>query len=341
MVRMSEHLSEPRLGSLVTPDHEPVQLWSIIDFQRWWYAMEERFLTPIGRKLLYAVSDAEEDLLRRQVEYRHRWYRRRTSLEQRLAERRLMMGWGRFEFTGKVVYQPIHDLIEAGSGLAHLEHLYSQRFTMTWQQHNEGTMSLSCSPKAEPMTSVGTASPRNWCSVGPAVGNDGAMDVEISRRDVGFFVNDQRHFLLPSTALSYLYDALLSVEPRPNHGPPGLVMSTVDPSEVSLFHHVAGAAFEAVTASNRMVFFDSQEQLAGVLRTHVHRHGMGGVVIETFQAPNHMTLRLTGAHTPLLAGWTFGLLRLASGERMEGRLSSKGDVWYLAIQPEKVSFDHM
>ena len=335
---MHPPVTEIGLGALATQKGESVHLWPVPDFERWWYAMEERFVTPVGRKLLYAVCDAEEHLLQQRPNLSHRWYRRKHSMIKELANRRTVMGWGRFDHNTEMLHQPAHSLVDSGSALAHREHLQTIRFNMTWQQHNEGAISLSFQPKLESMASVCQPQTRMWSCDGCQHEVDGSLDVEFSPRDVGFFVNEHRHFLLPTSALTYLFSALLSVEGQTASGPPGLVVQGVAPDESTLFSIIAGAAYDAVMASHRLVFFDSVIELQGVLRAHLHRLGFGGVEVERFHDCNNITLRVTGEHTPLLVGWTYALIRMGSGGRLEALVTRCDDHWELRIQSEKVSF---
>lgn len=335
---MSTRVEQSGLGLMTTARGEQVQLWGAQDFHRWWYAIEERFFTPVGRKLLYAVSDAEEHMIRQHAEFANRWYLRRSSVANNLAQRRNIMGWGHFDVRAGVLVQPVHDLVDAGSALAHKEHLESTRFNMEWQQHNEGSMSLSFSPKTEPMTAVGAPPQRRWSSSRHRPPNDEAVEIEFTTRRVGFFVNDERHFLLPDVFFSYLFEALLSVELHTSTGPPGLCIKMESETEEPLFAAVSRASYEAMTSSNRLVFFDTVEDLRGVFRFHVHRLGLGAVIVSDYQRPNEMTLDFIGEHTPLVVGWVYGLICLGSGERVEGEVSQNADGCRLQIWPEKVSF---
>jgi len=312
-------------------------LWSVDDFQRFWNALERAVDAPLGRKLMYAMADAEERI--HGVAPSVGWFRKRARLQQVLRVRRQRMGWGELDLDAKTVSQGVFPFVEMGAVLAHEEHLSGRRFNLEWNQPTASTLRYALTQRNEAMVAAPVPPVFDWSS--QASTSNGFWDhgIDVDRRTVGWFINEQRCFFMPTSVFSYLAASLQTVEfSPPMLSAVGLTVEGLATTEERVFSSLCWSSFQACINSQRMVFFHTSDELGGVLNTHHRRLGLGSINVDEFKDAATFVLVGCGEHTPISMGWLMGLLVMGSGHRLQAHLGLKPNEWRLEINPEKISY---
>lgn len=312
-------------------------LWGVDDFQRFWDALERAVDAPLGRKWLYAMADAEERIHKASPSVG--WFRKRTRRQQALQLRRHRMGWGALDVEARIISHGVAPFIEIGAALAHEEDTSGQRFSVEWDQPASNTLRYTLKPRHADMSAAPVPPMFHWGSPAPPVNETWNHGIVLDRRSVGWFINDQRCFFIPSTLLSYLAASLKAVNfVTPPIVDFGLSVDGIVSEEEGVFNAMCWSAYQASRSSQRMVFFQTKEELAGVIDAYHHRLGLGPVTVSEFHDAATFVLSGNGEHTPVTVGWLLALVTLGSGHRLQAQLKLNKEGWRLQIQAEKISY---
>ena len=119
-------------GFFFDADGSACVLVGTVEFSDFWNAFDACFSSPLGRKLIYAATDAEEAHLAKTQQAKFgKWFGRRRA-EAYLSGRAACMGWGVFQHHR--ITSPAHDALTVGFLLAHREHLANERLSLEWNQ---------------------------------------------------------------------------------------------------------------------------------------------------------------------------------------------------------------
>jgi len=317
-------------------EHE-LMLWGMDDFRRFWDALERSLDAPIGRKWLYAMADAEERIHTASPPIG--WFRKRTRRQQALQLRRQRMGWGVLDVEANMISNGVAPFLEIGAALAHEEHTSGQRFSVEWDQPASNTLRYMLKPRHADMSAAPPPPLFQWSSPAPPANEPWDHGIVFDRRSVGWFVNDQRCFFIPSAVISYLAASLTAVKfTAPSILDIGLSIEGIAPQEEGVFAAMCWSAYQAILSSQRMVFFQTKDELASVINAHHHRLGLGQVSVTEFHDAATFVLSGSSEHTPLSVGWLLALVTLGSGHRLQAQLVVNTGGWRLQIQAEKISY---
>jgi len=314
-----------------------LMLWGVDDFQRFRDALERAVDAPLGRKWLYAMADAEERI--HSASPSVGWFRKRHRRQEALRLRRQHMGWGVLDVATKTITHGVASFIEIGAALGHEEHMSGQRFNVEWDQPANSTLRYALKPRHVEMSAAPTPPLFQWSSSARPTNDTWDHGVVLDRRSVGWFINDQRCFFIPSTVISYLAASLQAVKfAAPSIADVGLSVQGIVPEEEGVFAAMCWSAYQACSSSQRMVFFHTRGELASVIDAHHHRLGLGRVMVSEFHNAATFVLRGSGEHTPLTVGWLLALVTLGSGHRLQAHLVMETEGWRLQIESEKISY---
>ena len=334
---MAEDPTAAGIGRWRCDQGHDLMLWGVNDFHRFWDALERAVDAPLGRKWLYAMADAEERIHTASPSVG--WFRKRTRRQQALQLRRSRMGWGVLDVEANVISSGVAPSIEIGAALAHEEATSGQRFSVEWDQPASNTLRYTLKPRHVDMAAAPVPPLFHWSSPAPSTNESWDHGIVLNRRSVGWFINDQRCFFMPSTVLSYLAASLKAVNfAAPSIVDVGLSVEGIVAEEEDVFNAICWSAYQASLSSQRMVFFQTKAELAGVIDAYHHRLGFGHVTISEFDDAATFVLSGSGEHTPLMVGWLLALVTLGSGHRLQARLRLKTEGWRLQIQAEKISY---
>ena len=109
-----------------------IVLFGVREFDLFWSYLDTLFESPMGRKLIYAGTDAEELILSSTKGFQMPRFFGAKKVRERLQHRWIAMGWGLFSYQKNLITMPCHDAWSVGLALAHKEHLTQERWTMSW-----------------------------------------------------------------------------------------------------------------------------------------------------------------------------------------------------------------
>lgn len=298
-------------GVILDPNGHRLCLFGMMDFERFWSAFDAFSPAPLGRKLLYAATDAEESILLNGGFDTGSWLKRRKFV-RRLAERNLVMGWGLMG--GGAVRFPAHDAVSVGVALAQHEHMTKQRWKVNWVQQNSDFIALEFVLQERTITPARAVQPPNWGVVKIASTTSTPVSFDADVRDHGFFFGQQRSFFLPVAVFYRLY-AELNGRPL-NVGTSDEVSLEVNLDEDALlFRCVVLAAKRMFEQGDFPVFVLHKGDWMGVLEQRISRFGLGSVEVLSSETDGDFSTSFR-IHSPL-PGITTGLV-LAMWERCFG-----------------------
>lgn len=262
-------------GVILDPNGQRLCLFGMLDFERFWSAFDAFSPAPLGRKLLYAVADAEESILLNGGFDTGSWLKRRK-IKRSVAMRNLEMGWGLMG--GGAVRFPAHDVVSVGVALAQHEHVTNQRWKVNWVQQNSDFIALEFILQDRAIPPARAVRPPNWgvVNINSTDGIAVAFDADV--RDNGFFFGQQRSFFLPVAVFYRLYAEL-------NGRPLNLGASEEASLEVNLdenallFRCVVLAAKRMFEQGDFPVFVLQKDDWTGVLEQRLSKFGLGAVEV--------------------------------------------------------------
>jgi len=179
----------------------PIGLWGVVEMESFFRHLDAQFETPIGRKILYAATDAEELVLRHPSFAKPR-FGGRKKWHRLLASRSSLMGWGQYE--AGTIQSPCHDVLSVGFALAHEEHLARTRLDINWRQSQAEVIRFEVAQKSTPMQPVQVPMLPDWGQSTPDSLPAEDFELELEEREPGFFLGGQRSSFLPLPVLIFL-----------------------------------------------------------------------------------------------------------------------------------------
>lgn len=299
-------------GVILDPNGQRLCLFGMLDFERFWSAFDAFSPAPLGRKLLYAVADAEELILLNGGFDTGSWLKRRK-LKRSLAERNLGMGWGLMG--GGAVRFPAHDVVSVGVALAQHEHVSKQRWKVNWAQQHSDFIALEFIPQDRAIPPARAVRPPNWGTVdiGPTSSTSVPFDADV--RDNGFFFGQQRSFFLPVSVFHRLYTELNGRPLNVEASDEASIELNLDENAL-LFRCVVLAAKRMFEQGEFPVFVLQADDWMGVLGQRISRFGLGAVEVLSSKMDGDFSTSFR-IHSPL-PGITTGLV-FAMWERCFGQ----------------------
>ena len=301
-------------GLFFDPIGQPCILIGTVEFQNFCHVLDESFETPLGRRLIYAATDAEERSLFGQKLFQFgRWFGRRRA-ERALQQRAKSMGWGWFE--GQQILSPAHDGLTVGFLLAHAEHLSKSRFELEWNQRSPELIQAILTPKQGAMVPAPRAHRLNWSDTSEGGTLIGALDLELDVRDAAFFSGEARSFFVPIDVFHHLISGLRG---RPVRGKPSLSIAHIGEEfeEPEVFAAVVHAAIGAYKRTEYPIFLRTKGDWNGHLQSRLTSRGFGTVEVQKSSLDGDDCTRfLIRSPVPsMVAGTLLGMWQRAHGKR--------------------------
>lgn len=326
-------------GLFFDPQHHACVLMGTVEFASFWHAFDGCFSSPIGRKLIYAATDAEETMLRQREDFQYgRWFGRRR-VQANLRQRSHRMGWGRFE--DEHILMPANDAITVGLFLAHREHTAGQRFNLEWNQRTSERIDVVLQPKEGEMTPVPPVEPFTWLSSG--LEGDvpkASLTLDLDHRGSTLFNGQARSFFLPVSVIQRLLDGL--------RGRPTTVQGDVGSSEVDaaleepdLFLAVVHASFEAFRSTDQPVYLQRGEDWGGHLSQQFTERGFGRVEVlqSVLDGADSTVFRVQSPLPAVVAGSVLAMWCRAHGKRPEASFSQVDEFLTVTVREPRVNYD--
>ena len=326
-------------GFFLDPFGAPCVLLGTVEFTDFWNAFDACFSSPMGRKLIYAATDAEEDILRgsQQIEF-GKWFGRRRAASV-LAARPMSMGWGRFD--ADRIHVPSNDALSVGFALAHQEFLQRQRFALSWNQLSADHISIELKPNQQAMTAPLSIKHLPWLSsndVESATSRQHA--IEIDHRGSTLYAGEARSFFLPVAVLQRLVCGLRG-RPAVVDGDASLLALDGSIEEPDLFRAVVHAALSAYHRTERPVYLQRSSDWAGHLTQRISERGFGRVeVLQSVLDNDDTSVFLIVSHLPaLVAGTVLGMWLRAHGKRGNASFSMVDGLLKMTVEESQISYD--
>lgn len=313
-------------GFFHDPFGEPCVLIGTVEFSTFCHQLDASFESPLGRKLIYAATDAEERLLSGHPSVQFgRWFGK-SKAKNRLRQRAIEMGWGGLE--DDHIISPAHDAMTVGFSLAHHEHLDGQRAHVEWNQSSADFIRLRFSSKGETITPAPAPHRLPWFGADHDGGASGHLDVDLDSRAIGFFKGEERSFFLSTQVFWHLFGSLLG-RPLSNDFTSQFHLKIDENFEhPNAFHAVVHSACLAFEANQRPVYVQSPTDWDGHFHERITERGFGIVRVEqSILAGEEISIfSIKSPVAPVAVGLLVGMWQRAHGAvadvRVEGAVNT-------------------
>ena len=306
-----------RDGFFLDDTGSPIVLFGVREFDLFWTHLDTLFESPMGRKLIYAGTDAEELILSAHKDFQLPRFFGVKKVTGRLHNRWIAMGWGLHSTQKNLITMPCHAAWSVGLALAHKEHLTQERWTMSWSQRSSEHVDLHFEPKAASIASAQVPRPLNWGAAETSTSIQGELDLELEARSYGFFRGQQRSFFMHVSAFHHLFNSIIG---RPLVGQhPWMkdwVIEGASSSEVELFSSVSHAAMMAFQQSETPIFVQQSSDWAELFNIHISHRGLGHVSIQSsvFDGEESTEFSIKSNLPALTCGLLAGMFERAHGQ---------------------------
>lgn len=302
-------------GFFFDADGSACVLIGTVEFNDFWNAFDACFASPLGRKLIYAATDAEESHLAMNHHAKFgKWFGRRR-VEAYLNSRAACMGWGIFQHHR--ITSPAHDALTVGLLLAHREHLAKERLNLEWNQPTNDHILVSLSPNQRTMTSPPPLQGLAWlASNGEEDQPSNPRLLDLDHRGATLYAGEAKSFFLPVAVVQRLVAELRGRPVRVDGATAHWELD--DAIEYGgLFRAVAHAAHVAYNNTDRPVYLQSRSDWRGHFSLHFSDRGFGHVEVSRCLLDGDECTEFL-IHSPLpavVAGTVFGMWSRAHGLR--------------------------
>lgn len=324
-------------GCFFDPTGEQVVVIGVADLQCFFASLDQCFEAPIGRKILYAATDAEELVLQSETFSIPRWLGKKRVLRD-MNQRFLSMGWGVLE--PSAIKYPIHDALSVGFALAHHEHSTGLRWNIEWSQQTSEHIRLAFQSKPQTMHPAARPEISGWGQhvSSNATGLQTVLDID--ERPYGFFVGDQRSAFLPVVFFHILADQLRGrQQSTTGHAQAELTFSG-HVANADLFVTFASAAKRMFQDSTTPVFVRHDLDWQELLAHRLTNFGFGSVEVEeSVVGGGKATVFSVQSSIPaVVCGLLMGMWERCHGSRCKADVFIYPDKLQLSIKKPEVDY---
>ena len=324
-------------GFFIDPFGQPCVLMGVVEFSNFCHHLDASFESPLGRKLIYAATDAEERTLSGYPSVHFgRWFGK-SKAKKRLQKRAMEMGWG--EFGEASITGPAHDGLTVGFSLAHHEHISKQRANVDWNQVSTDIIHLKYTPKNENITPAPSPPHFPWFGSEHRGSSLRQLDVELDRRSSSFFNSDERSFFLPTLVFSYLFASIVG---RPlSEEISGQFSLEIEESieHPNTFRAAILAAKQAFEANERPVYVQTASDWEGHFADRLTKRGFGMVKVQqSIIDSDSSVFSVHSPVAPVAIGLLIGMWQRAHGVNGEVKIEVASKYLQVSISPRRVDY---
>ena len=309
-----------------------------IEFTEFCHRLDAMFEAPLGRKLIYAATDAEEHLLSHHPSAKFgRWFGK-SSVKSRLRQRAVDMGWGLFG-DGQII-GPVHDAMTVGFSLAHHEHINQTRATIEWKQATSELIQLVYSHKDEVVTAVSPPRRLPWFGELHASSPTRTLTTDFDHRAYGFFHGEERSFFLSVQVFLYMFESILG-RPLSQDSVPSFSLEVHGVSEhEQTFQSLVRAACAAFEQNNRPVYVQTKDDWGGHLDRFFTERGFGRVLVQEsiLDGVPRSIFTVHSPITPYSVGVLVGMWQRAHGTPGDVEVTLDGEKCSVSLSPRRVDY---
>ncbi len=316
---------------------QPCVLLGVVEFTTFWHHLDSLFSSPLGRKLIYAATDAEERILRQSNLQFGRWFGKRN-VAKKLGLRASSMGWG--DFGKDHIVNPAHDGLAVGFALAHHEHLTRQRANVDWKQMSPELIRLVFEPKNDMMDSPLAPDTTRWFGVGPSSVVSESLELDLDIRHSMFFNGDERSFFIPIHMFYHLLQSLLGRPIADDNSSKFPITTSEEMIHVDALRCVVQSACAAFEASERAVYLQSRADWDGHLRERFIERGLGNITVEEslLDGAKASIFTVRSPIAPFACGLLVGMWQRAHGDRPVVHIEEGDGFLRIHVAPQNVNY---
>lgn len=324
-------------GFFFDPDGLPLILIGRVEFLHFWNCLDSCFSSPLGRKLIYAATDAEERILANNERYKLGRFFGQKRVRRVLRQRALNMGWG--VFGDQQITAPVHDALSVGFALAHEEHVRQLRFDMEWKQPSQDLILIDYAQKQGNLSSAPKPTPFEWMASGENNAGEASLELDLDVREHRFFSGDEQSFFLHVSVLKHLFSALVGRDPVVHSCMKDAIVDD-DVQHADIARVVAHASLEAFNRSEDAIYVQKAMDWDGHLMNKFTRRGLGVVQVlqSILNGGPHSVFHINSPVGPLVAGTLIGMWQRAHGMRASVRLSQTENALVLQLSEPTVDY---
>tara|TARA_B100000963_G_scaffold184617_1_gene160456 strand:- start:576 stop:1514 length:939 start_codon:yes stop_codon:yes gene_type:complete len=308
-----------------------------VEFLDFWNCVDSCFSSPLGRKLIYAATDAEERILANNDRYKLGRFFGRKRVKRVLRQRALNMGWG--VFGGHQITAPVHDALSVGLALAHEEHVRQLRFDMEWNQPSQDLILIDYAQKQGNLSSAPKPTPFEWMASGKNDASKASFELDLDLREHRFFSGFEQSFFLHVSVLEHFFTSLVGRD-SVVHSCMNDAIVDDDVQHAEVVRVVAHASLEAFNRSEDAIYVQKAEDWNGHLINKFTRRGLGRVKVlqSILNGGQQSVFHINSPIAPFVAGTLIGMWQRAHGMRASVRLSRTGNALVLHLAEPTVDY---
>lgn len=316
---------------------QPCVLLGVVEFTTFCHHLDSLYSSPLGRKLIYAATDAEERILRQSNLQFGRWFGKRK-VAKKLGLRASSMGWGVFD--NHHIVNPAHEGLAVGFSLAHHEHLARHRANVDWNQVSPDLIRLAFEPKDDVMASPLPPDTTGWFGVGPSSVFSEQVDLDLDIRNSMFFNGDERSFFVPVHVFHHLLQSLCGRPMADDRRSTFPITASEDMDHVDALRCVVQSACAAFGASERAVYLQSRADWDGHLQDRFVERGLGSVTVEEslLDGAKASIFTVRSPVAPFACGLLVGMWQRAHGDRPVVHIEEGEDFLRVSLAPPQVNY---
>jgi len=323
-------------GSVRDSTGQAWMIWNIVDFHRWWHALETNAGVPLGRKLMHAAADQEEYSFNQSSFLETGWFMKKKRLMTSLSHRWSQLGWGEYEFASSCVFSHLLAPVCSGFALATVEGMTSKRHKIQWNQVSNVQIQLGFDEDNRSISQAPPPPQYLWDTDPSKPSFDGeAVQLDLKSVEHGWTHSGERTCFLPSGLFQRLFDSvkMQGVVLRPE-----ILASWEFPDQIDSPTRIpfilTSLAVEAVVSqSERPIYIQDDESWRQLTEAYLRPFGLGtflrsssldeqgGIEFELLPSP---ILPFTVAY--LIAFWQRGF-----GRKAKVKIELKNENWSLQL----------
>lgn len=332
---LQEHFYCATDGSIRDSEGHGWMVWNLVDFHRWWLAVETFSGVPLGRKLLNAAADQEEYFLTTNSILDGGWFRKKRRQNTALSNRWNLMGWGFFDLDTSLLTSNLMAPLCSGFALAATENISQSRSKIQWQQLSNNTIRLEFE-SIERQFSAAPASPvLCWDSSSPPNASSSSFNLDLQTVSNGWTHAGERSSMLANGIFARFFETLTmqGIQLRPDWLECWKFPDSIDTrSQVPLVLCTL-AVNQLVSESEQPIYIQDVRSWDQLIDAYLVPFGFGKPLqISPLDEQGGVEFLLPpSSQWPLLVGYLFSFWQRGFGRRARVEIQLKNENWSVQI----------
>lgn len=322
-------------GSVRDSEGNGWMVWNLVDFHRWWLALEAFSGIPLGRKLLNAAADQEEYLLGTHSILDVGWFRKKHRQSTAIAGRWRLMGWGSFDLDTSLVTSNLMAPLCSGFALAAREKISQSRYKIQWHQLSNNTIRLEIE-SLERRFSAAPASPvLCWDSLSLPNFSSSPFDLDLETVSHGWTHAGERCTMLSNGIFARFFETLTmqGIPLKPDWIECWEFPECIDTRLQVPIVLCTLAVDQLVSQSDQPIYIQDVQSWNQLCDAYLVPYGFGKPhQINSLDEQGGVEFLLHPCpQWPLLVGYLFSFWQRGFGRRAKVQIRQKGENWSVKI----------